>query len=220
MPENSERLVAYHFTFLRHGESVGNAEGRIQGQSDFPLTEAGRQQAQALASRWLAEGRSFDGVLSSPLLRCRETAEIIASLMGLDTTYDPLWMERDYGKLSGMLHAQAVKVEGRPLYAHPYQPVGETGESLWDLYLRGGQAVRSLLRIEPGKILVVSHGGILNMALYAILGIAPQAYLRGARFVFDNAAFAEFSYHPAESIWRVEALNDRNHWQPTRRESK
>lgn len=216
MPDNSERLSAYHFTFLRHGESVGNAQGRIQGQSDFPLTDAGRLQAEALASFWMAEGKSFDSLISSPLLRCRETAEIIASLMGLDVVYDPLWMERDYGKLSGMQHAQAVQIEGRPLYANPYQPVGEDGESLWELYLRGGQAVSSLLRLEPGRILVVSHGGILNMALYAILGIAPQAYLRGARFIFENAAFAEMSYIASEDIWRVEALNERNHWQQTK----
>ncbi|MGW8250131.1 MAG: histidine phosphatase family protein, partial [Anaerolineales bacterium] len=80
----------------------------------------------------------------------------------------------------------------------------------------GGQAVSSLLRLEPGRILVVSHGGILNMALYAILGIAPQAYLRGARFIFENTAFAEMSYLTSEDIWLVEALNECNHWQQTK----
>ena len=44
----------YHVTFLRHGESVGNAEDRFQGHADFPLTEKGRTQARSLADRWLA----------------------------------------------------------------------------------------------------------------------------------------------------------------------
>jgi len=41
----------YHITLLRHGESVGNSEGRVQGQADYPLTETGRQQAHSLAER-------------------------------------------------------------------------------------------------------------------------------------------------------------------------
>ena len=101
-PESSETCK---FILLRHGESVGNAEGRIQGLTDFPLTEVGRQQAHALASRWLTEQKTFDMVLSSPLMRCRETAEIIADAMNLTVEYDEIWVERDYGKFSGLTHA-------------------------------------------------------------------------------------------------------------------
>ena len=67
--------LIYHITFLRHGESVGNAEDRFQGQADFPLTEKGRLQAQALARRWQDEGVSFDHCIASPLVRARQTAE-------------------------------------------------------------------------------------------------------------------------------------------------
>lgn len=211
MPTDLETSERYQFILLRHGESIGNAEGRIQGLSDFRLTDNGREQARALANRWLAEGISFDRMMSSPLVRCRETAEIIAEAMNLPVEYDEIWMERDYGKLSGLTHAAAVKSEGRPLYAFPYQPVGKNGESLWGLYLRGSRALNSLMSLDPGRYLVVSHGGILNMLLYAILGIAPQAYLRGARFLFDNTAFAALSYMPSEHVWRVEALNDHSH---------
>ncbi len=211
MPTDPEIHQTYQFILLRHGEFVGNAEGRIQGLSDFPLTKHGQEQARALARRWLTEERPFHRVLSSPLARCRETAEIIAGAMNLPVEYDEIWMERDYGKLSGMTHAIAVENEGRPLYAYPYQPVGENGESLWDLYLRGTQALNTLMSLNPGRYLVVSHGGILNMVLYAILGIAPQAYLRGARFLFGNTAFAALSYMPSEHVWRVEALNDHHH---------
>ena len=58
---------SYDFVFLRHGESVGNAQERFQGQSDYPLTEAGRRQAEALAERWLREGMQLDVAVTSPL---------------------------------------------------------------------------------------------------------------------------------------------------------
>ena len=73
----------YQVTLLRHGESIGNFEGRHQGQADFPLTERGRQQVNALVNRWIAEKKPFDLVISSPLARARETAEIIASSLGV-----------------------------------------------------------------------------------------------------------------------------------------
>ena len=69
-------------TFLRHGESVGNLENRFQGHADYPLTEKGRSQARALAKWWNAEGISFNRACSSPLLRARETAEIICAGSG------------------------------------------------------------------------------------------------------------------------------------------
>ncbi|HTX92520.1 MAG TPA: phosphoglycerate mutase family protein, partial [Anaerolineales bacterium] len=55
----------YQLTFLRHGESVGNAEERFQGHADFPLTDKGRAQARALADRWKLENVSFDRCLAS-----------------------------------------------------------------------------------------------------------------------------------------------------------
>ena len=79
-PANPAR---YHFTLLRHGESVGNAEGKHQGQSDFPLTEKGEAQARALAERWLNEKKGFDLIISSPLSRAHGTAEILADALHL-----------------------------------------------------------------------------------------------------------------------------------------
>ena len=65
---------SYGFVFLRHGESVGNAEERFQGQSDYPLTDMGRQQAQRLAERWVRDRIRLDLVITSPLGRAQETA--------------------------------------------------------------------------------------------------------------------------------------------------
>ena len=202
----------YEITFLRHGESVGNAEGYHQGQSDFPLTDRGRAQARALAERWLREEVTFHQMISSPLARARGTAEILAEALELPLEYDPIWMERDNGLLAGLRPEEAAVLHPRPSFIHPFLPIGETGESQWELYLRAGRAVQSLLGRGPGRYLVVSHGGILNMVLYSILGIVPQANFQGAHFRFQNTAFAVLSYNPTEHYWLMERLNDRLHW--------
>src|SRR5512138_3615537 len=92
---------SYDFVFLRHGESAGNVEERFQGQSDFPLTERGRMQANSLAQRWKREGVRFDLAISSPLARAKETATIITSTLDVSLEMDPAWIERDVSDLVG-----------------------------------------------------------------------------------------------------------------------
>ena len=202
----------YSITFLRHGESVGNAENRFQGHADFPLTEAGRAQAQALAKRWKADGICFDCCISSPLLRAYQTAEIICQALGspLETSDD--WKEIDNGLLAGAKDEEAEQIAPRPGFMTPYTRWGVTGESRWEVYLRAGRAIQSILDRPAGRYLVVAHGGILNMALYAILGIPPQADSTGPRFMFLNTTFASLTYEPKHHNWRLLHFDDRAHW--------
>jgi 2,3-bisphosphoglycerate-dependent phosphoglycerate mutase len=199
----------YHIILLRHGESVGNAQGYHQGQADFPLTELGRQQTELLAQRWFTEEVVFDVVLSSPLQRARETVEILTKKLDLTVHFDPLWIERNNGVLAGLPEEEARERYPEPEFIHPYQPIGETGESQWELYLRGGQALQSLIHLQC--YLVVSHGGILNMVMYAILGIIPHANFHGPRFRFGNTAFATLTYYPQSHKWFVMGINDQSH---------
>jgi 2,3-bisphosphoglycerate-dependent phosphoglycerate mutase len=202
----------YHITLLRHGESLGNFEGRHQGQADFPLTERGREQSIALLDRWKAEAKQFDLVISSPLVRARETAEIIATGLHIPLLLDALWMERDNGLMAGLSEDEVRDTLPQQPFIHPYQPIGETGESQWELFLRAGKAVQSLFTRPPGKYLVVSHGGILNMFFYAILGIAPQPNFHGPRFRLNNSAFATLDYDPSSHRWYILGVNDQLHW--------
>ena len=202
----------YYITLLRHGESVGNADGYHQGQADFELTETGRVQVRALAERWLAKGVQFDAIISSPLRRARQTAEILVHYLPAPLEFDPVWMELDNGVLAGLKHEMAAEKYPPPEFRNPYTPIGQTGESAWELYLRGGKAVQSLLDRPPGRYLVVSHGGILNMALRAILGITPQANWQGASFHFPNTASAILKYHPDRHRWVLDQFNDQSHW--------
>jgi 2,3-bisphosphoglycerate-dependent phosphoglycerate mutase len=202
----------YRITFLRHGESVGNAEERFQGHADFPLTPKGRAQARALAERWQGEGLTFDRCIASPLLRACQTAEIISKLLGIPLELDPDWMEINNGLLAGLRPEEAEQVTPRPDFITPYTRYGKTGESRWEVYLRAGRAIQHILDRQPGHYLVAAHGGILNMAMYAILGITVQDNSSGPRFMFHNTTFATFAYEPQRHSWRMLNFDDRRHW--------
>ncbi len=204
-----DRLI-YRLTLLRHGESVGNAESRWQGQSDYPLTERGRAQAQALAERWKGEKVKFDLVVTSPLQRARETAEIVASALDIKIETDPIWMERDIGEMEGMT-ADEVRQQPQPPYVTPYDSIGGDGEGDWELFLRAGKALHDLLRRPPGAYLIVSHGGLLNQLMHAIVGIGHQVSPSGVRFQFENTSFARVTYFPQKHRWVIGTVNDHAH---------
>lgn len=207
---SSPEKPVYTFVFVRHGESVGNVESRWQGQSDYVLTERGRAQARALAQRWGSEGVKFDLIISSPLVRARETAEILGSALNATVQLDPILMERHIGEMEG-LTAEEVRKKPHPPYITPYDPIGGEGEGDWALFLRAGQALHALVRRSPGSYLIVSHGGLLNQLMNAIIGIAPHVDPSGVRFRFENTAFARVMYYPHQHRWAIDAVNDRAH---------
>lgn len=207
---NSSDRPVYNFVFLRHGESIGNAESRWQGQSDYALTDKGRAQTRALVERWKSESVKFDLIIASPLIRAKETAEIIASALNVKVQLDPALLERNIGEMEG-LTAEEVRKRPRPPYVTPYDPIGVEGEGDWALFLRAGQALHDLVRRPPGSYLIVSHGGLLNQLMNAIIGIAPHVDPSGVRFRFENTAFARVIYFPHQHRWTIDTVNDRAH---------
>jgi 2,3-bisphosphoglycerate-dependent phosphoglycerate mutase len=199
----------FEITFMRHGESVGNVEGYFQGQSEYPLSKKGREQTKALATRWKEEGVSFDKIICSPLLRAKQTAEIINFHQKSLIEFDPIWMERDYGILTGKRLDDLKTDKPRPDFINPYDPIGDTGESDWDLFIRAGKALQSIFHQNPGNYLIVSHGGILNKVMNNIIGIKPQANFQGVRFRFFNTAYTKVTYSPEENRYRILCVNNR-----------
>lgn len=211
MPSLSEHI----FTFVRHAESVGNAENRLQGLADYPLSEKGQAQALALGKRWQAAGVTFDHVIASPLSRTLQTAQIIAAQLGInEVETDPIWVERDNGKRSGMTWEEVQIHYPESDFINPYGFTAETGEGDWALYLRAGKALHSLLLRPPARYLIASHGAILNAVYSAILGITVQPSFQGARFRMHNTSFSTFHYDYSRHRWRVQVIGDTNHLTP------
>jgi 2,3-bisphosphoglycerate-dependent phosphoglycerate mutase len=201
----------HHVTFVRHGESIGNAQGRIQGQLDFSLTETGQCQAKTLATYWSRHNEIFDCIISSPLQRARQTAEIISQSLHLPVEFDAQWMERNFGGLEGTSLAE-IREKGVPedLF-HLYKSPGGSGESLMDLYRRGSLAVNKLVSRAPGSYLVITHGAILQMAFFSILGLSPQEHFKQVRFHFGNTSVSELSYDAEHNHWFIHSINSQTH---------
>jgi len=170
---------------VRHGESVYNAEGRIQGQSDVPLSDLGLRQSQAIA-RALAE-LPIEAVYSSPLRRAMQTAEPLAACLGLVVQTDPRLMEINAGVFQHRLRAELPDLfpeaysrwlSGEPDFVIP------GGESRRDLMRRGREAFETIARSGHQHVVVVTHGGLLAGALKALLGIPAERH----PFVFHNGS--------------------------------
>jgi broad specificity phosphatase PhoE len=149
----------------RHGQTAYNLEGRFQGQLPVPLDETGRAQAIDLAERAAAHG--FAALWSSPLLRARETADVVARAIGLEPVEDARLMETDAGDWTDRSFAEiqaaapeqfAAFAAGDPSFAFP------GGESFAEQEKRVSAALQ---HVELGELpaLVVCHGMVIRAAL-------------------------------------------------------
>lgn len=143
---------------VRHGETDWNRQRRIQGLTDIPLNDTGRRQARETAE--LLGRRRWDAVFASPLLRARETGQIIAAGLGLpEPQLLPGLVERNYGEAEGM---DFVEIE-RLFPNRGDVPGQETREAV---VARVVPALLALAAEHPGEALVVvSHGGAIRAVL-------------------------------------------------------
>jgi broad specificity phosphatase PhoE len=159
---------------VRHGESLSNAEERVQGQADVELSPLGRRQAEAVAawSRTLDAG-TVSEVWSSPLKRARDTAQCIADAIGLPVRVEDRLRELHAGIFQGHFWADLEarfpqEVAQWRSGAVEYQIPG--GESRAELAARGHEALVALAARPVASMIVVAHGGLLTAALGSLLG--------------------------------------------------
>ncbi len=149
----------------RHGQTAYNLEGRFQGQQPVPLDDTGRSQAAELAER--AGGYGFAALWCSPLLRARETAEIVSARIGLEPKEDARLMETDAGDWTNCSFAD-VQAEAPELFEKFFTGVPSFafpgGESFAQQEVRVDAALRD---VEAGALpaLVVCHGMVIRAAL-------------------------------------------------------
>ena len=164
-----------NFHLIRHGESEGNALGRVQGLLDAPLTATGRAQAAALGA-WLGD-KGLRAVLSSPLSRALETARIAAALAGGPAVAaNGLFVEMDAGAFSGLTLAEAEE-----RYPEAYDrfnresweavPGAERADSLYARAMGCWEALRSAAAASGGDVAAVTHGGLIQWLLKATFGL-------------------------------------------------
>lgn len=155
------------FYLLRHGQTDWNREGRLQGCKDIPLNDYGRGQMYAIAEQLQDLNFQVDLIVSSPLDRAKESAEIIAEKTGFagKIIYDDNFVERSFGLAEGMVWNSEINLEDEKYGA----------ESVEDVCKRARQAIDKYMHYESKSILIVAHGAILA-AVKHVLSQGMLAY--------------------------------------------
>lgn len=193
----------------RHGQTDYNLQLRVQGQVDVALNERGLRQAEA-ASRELAR-LELSRIVASPLTRALQTAETVASRLGLPVETDARLQERNFGAWEG-LTAEEIRAgwpndftswrdwgDPDPLRTgvEPRRDVGKRVAGAWRDYAQ---------EMEPGQtILFVSHGSACTQGVTELLEIDPSDWfgLQG----LDNCHWAVLQSTKRKPGWRISAYN-------------
>jgi ribonuclease H / adenosylcobalamin/alpha-ribazole phosphatase len=196
---------------IRHGESELNVERRYSGREDVPLSVRGRAQGEAVAARVAALAGPVAAVVSSPLSRCTDTAELIAvALGGLPVLRDPDLVECDFGDWEGLTFAEVRERWPEQLSAwldsSSIAPPG--GESFRAVGVRVRRVVARLRERYPGQtVVVVSHVSPIKMLLRDALG-AGDAFLH--RMYLSSTGLSIVDSWPDGGI-AVRTVNDTAH---------
>ena len=189
---------------VRHGETLWNAERRIQGQSDSPLTDKGETQARQVAER--AKALGITHIITSDLGRTRRTAEIIADICGCDVTLEPRLRELNMGVLERRpLDSLTEEEEGwrRQLVNGTADGRIPEGESMQELSDRMHAALAACLELPQGMALGCLVSTILGLPAYA-----------ERRLRLRNCSISRIDYQQSPwlaSGWVVETAGDVSH---------
>jgi len=172
-------------SFVRHGETALNRDGRLQGRVDAELSARGLEQVARLATRLSAW--EITGVYSSPLTRARQTATAIAAVAGCEVEIDDRLIELDYGEWDGLPLSEIRPKRGASQFADPnFAPPG--GESLVAVQARveafcrdrlaAGTGERGDADNSEGRVIAVSHVSPIKAAVTWALGVDERVALR------------------------------------------
>lgn len=195
---------------VRHGQTASNAERRFMGQLDIPLDAVGRAQAQAVAGRLATEHPAI--IYSSTLSRALDTARAIQAAIPShpELRTDARLIEGQFGDWEGKTYDELRSKDAARLAEWESGAHGSTppnGESLEDLGARVEAAYRDICRTHSeGTVLVVAHGGTLQVLMIQALGLPLEQY---RKIWVSNASISELLVDADEAI--LFRLNDTSH---------
>lgn len=195
--------------FVRHGESEANRAGIIQGRGDYPLSDIGREQARLASAALAGFGPSI--IFSSPLVRARETAEIINRAHGVEIIAMPELQEYNLGEFEGKTF-QAV-LEGYPevkpgiARGVPFHHLAPGAETDAEADGRAARAIELLLGSGADRAIVVAHLGILERIVLAALN--GNGGIPASAWPLNNASITRLRLSATER--RLLSFNETGH---------
>lgn len=169
----------------RHGQTQWNVENKVCGRTDLPLTEEGKVQAKLLAEK--AADLNIDQIVSSPMLRARQTAATVAEYLGISVTVDERLIEQDYGIYEGVDRKDPGFIANKRQFAVRYPG----GESMMDVAHRVYGLLDDVKREHEGKtVLLVCHGGVCRLIRTYFEPMTNEEFFYYSE---DNANIREYS---------------------------
>lgn len=184
-----------HFYIFRHGQTIWNAEGRPQGQSEtpVPLTLIGVEQAYRLAQK--LSDKKIKLIVSSDLLRAKQTAEIVAEELKVPVKFDARLREVDYGILNGLYALEREEI--CPDYRKSYEDVSipfPQGESLLAVSLRLKAVLEELAHNCSNRVIgISSHGHAIGALIESLFGYKMQR--------LENCDYVHITYSPEKNLY-------------------
>ena len=170
------------WNLVRHGETVWNRDGRIQGHRHVPLTERGSAQAQQVAAR--LDGQVGGRIYSSDMGHAISTAQALAAANGVEIRTDANLREFSYGEWEGLTMEQAkahdpsifaTRITGRNTAIAA--PGGETTLELLERVRRFTDSARKRHSTDEG-VTIVAHGGTIRAVAVCLLGLGEEHFWR------------------------------------------
>ena len=177
-----EKQTGKHVTFwyARHGQTLFNVLGRMQGWSDSPLSEVGKRQAQEAAA--LLSDVPLNAAFTSTSERCADTAQIILEGRDIPLHYEKGLKEMNFGTLEGtLIKTRQEEIDRRKFITCDWSDIG--GENLPQLQERICRTYRSIFDacMDGDNILIVSHGAIFLHMMPVLFGIFESDYTGAVR---------------------------------------
>ena len=159
--------------FVRHSESVDDIEDRYGGWADFDLTEKGRKQVNVSAEKISSLDEKFEVILSSPLKRALQAAEIIADRLNLKVEIFEYLKERNLnGILTGMVKSEAMEKYPDLVRKHENHEYVDGSERTEDMDDRVKTATRILLKKNINSFVAVTHGLFIRTFYKEVMNIS------------------------------------------------
>ena len=184
---------------VRHGESEGNVEDRLQGQLEYPLTEKGVHQAKVTARRLL--DHPVTAIYSSSVGRALATAEIIGKALSIPVLIESALKEYDFGSLSGLTWSEVRKRDSIEVASsdsgqieYPSYP-GEEGRQVFRERVCNGLWAIANKHLSDERVIAITHAGPITVFAQDVLG---RIYRRPNPFQVNNCSLTTIEFRGAD----------------------
>ena len=180
---------------VRHGETDWNLAGRLQGSTDIPLNGQGKQSALKTALYFQSNGIAISSIMTSPLTRAKQTAQIIADVLAIPVIEQQALTERCFGEAEGLTAEERVlKFPNQDILG--LEDIQVVRQRVWDV-------LQTLATTNTDEsIIIVSHGGVIN----AVLSILSNGEIGTGITKLKNACLNHITYSNNE--WTIHSHNN------------